>query len=166
VISLLSSLIAIGFGVGLIYVLVDVPGSSLHAVGYLHTKLYIFTLSVPQIWAGVSFIAFFASICVIVWEATNKGWIVHAGVIISIFVFSLHLGGYAYVSRDDSSEGLRLNHTSTSDSDQVQLVPDGSLPPLIKMASLTPIQHTIDSLEVVQVNSVELKENCNLLYWL
>ena len=114
VISLLSSLIAIGFGVGMTYVLGDVPGTSLHvrwiqvdylmtssvtgtydgqAIGFLHTKLYIFALSVPQacylfflffllnsipwqVWSCVSFIAFFASISVIVWEATNKGWFV------------------------------------------------------------------------------------------
>lgn len=28
-----------------------------------------------QIWAVVSFTAFFASVCVFVWEATNKGWV-------------------------------------------------------------------------------------------
>ena len=64
VISLLSSLIAIGFGVGLTYVLGDVPGKRLHVrwlqvdwlteiydeqiIGSLHTRLYIFALSVPQ----------------------------------------------------------------------------------------------------------------------
>ncbi|KIM49537.1 hypothetical protein M413DRAFT_110740 [Hebeloma cylindrosporum] len=75
VISLLSSLIAIGFGVGLMYVLGDVPGSRLHIIGCLHLRPYIFALSVPQIWAVVSFTAFFASVCVFVWEATNKGWL-------------------------------------------------------------------------------------------
>ena len=81
----------------------------------------------------------------------------------SILLFLLHLGCFAYiVSCDDSSESLLLNHTSTSDQ-----VPDGSRPRSIRRSSLIPSQHTVDSLESVQVISEELQENYSLPpFWL
>ena len=84
---------------------------------------------------------------------------------LSIVLFLLHLGGYAYISREESSdsESLLPNHVSISDR-----ISDGSLPSSssIKKCSLIPSQHTADRSEIVQVNSVQLQENYNLLYWL
>ena len=63
------------------------------------------------------------------------------GVILSILVLLLHLGGFAYISRDDSLEILLPNHASTS----VQ-IPDGSHPPSIKKSSPTLCQRTVDTM--------------------
>ena len=83
--------------------------------------------------------------------------------ILSILLFLLHLGGYAYISRDSdgSSETLLPNHTPISGR-----VSNGSRRSSIKKSSLTPSRHTVDRSEMVQINSVGLQENYNLLYWL
>ena len=41
-----------------------------------YPRLLLFALSIPEVWAFVSFGTFFADIAVIVWEANNKGWVV------------------------------------------------------------------------------------------
>ncbi|KAF8894603.1 hypothetical protein BD779DRAFT_851725 [Infundibulicybe gibba] len=76
VVALLSSLISIGFGVGLIYVLGDVSGPRLHHIGTTYPNLFLFSISIPQTWATMSFVTFFLCVCFIVWEAENKGWVV------------------------------------------------------------------------------------------
>jgi len=104
--SLLSSLIAIGFGVGLIYVLGDVKGFRLHVIGTLYPKLWIFALSIPQIWAGTSFCAFFACMCVIVWQVSNKELLIRVGVVLAVLVLLMHVVGFAFLFHHDHPEYL------------------------------------------------------------
>ncbi|KAF9451037.1 hypothetical protein P691DRAFT_808881 [Macrolepiota fuliginosa MF-IS2] len=104
IISLLSSLIATGFGVGLIYVLGDLKGSRYHSLMKQHPKLFTFSLMIPQTWTFVSFVSFFVSCAVIMWEAENKGWLLKAGVSGCIFVITVHLAGFFYVFRPSNPE--------------------------------------------------------------
>ncbi|KAH8108870.1 hypothetical protein DFH11DRAFT_1516302, partial [Phellopilus nigrolimitatus] len=106
IISLLSSLIAIGFGVGLIYVLGDVKGISLLACPHQnYPRLYLFALSIPEVWAFISFGTFFADIGVIVWQSADKGWI--AGTAVTAVALVGHLVAFAILFREqDTTEYL------------------------------------------------------------
>ncbi|EJD07246.1 uncharacterized protein FOMMEDRAFT_24671 [Fomitiporia mediterranea MF3/22] len=94
IISLLSSLIAIGFGVGLIYVLGDVHGSSIVMVDDRHPFLHLFALSIPEVWAFISFGTFFADISVIVWEA---------GVTAAAVALVAHLVAFGFLFREQDT---------------------------------------------------------------
>ncbi|KAG8722433.1 hypothetical protein FRC08_002414 [Ceratobasidium sp. 394] len=74
IVSLLSSLISIGFGTGLMYVLGDVAGETLHRIGRRYPILFVFALSIPQVWAGICIVTFFLCIGVFAWNAADKGW--------------------------------------------------------------------------------------------
>ncbi|QRV97285.1 hypothetical protein RhiJN_25304 [Ceratobasidium sp. AG-Ba] len=91
IVSLLSSLISIGFGTGLMYVLGNVPGSTLGKIGKRHPILFIFALSIPQVWAGVCIVSFFLCVGVFAWNATDKGWTAKAGIIGSSALTAIHL---------------------------------------------------------------------------
>ncbi|KAL5492113.1 hypothetical protein ACEPAI_3560 [Sanghuangporus weigelae] len=125
IISLLSSLIATGFGVGLIYVLVDVPGSTLQDIDEKYPRLYLFALSIPELWALLSFGSFFVGICVVIWEATNKGWIAKAGVVLTIVMLSLHLVAFGFLfhkkdAKDEKPEmGSDNPNAETENSQQI-----------------------------------------------
>ncbi|THH11330.1 hypothetical protein EW145_g725 [Phellinidium pouzarii] len=109
---IMGSLIVIGFGVGLIYVLGDVKGSSLLMIDQRHPVLYLFALSIPEVWAFISFGTFFADVGVIVWQAADKGWIVkesqmQAGVAVSAVALIGHLAAFAFPYREqDTTEFL------------------------------------------------------------
>ncbi|OCB90585.1 prenyltransferase [Sanghuangporus baumii] len=123
IISLLSSLIAIGFGVGLIYVLVDVPGGTLQDIDEKYPRLYLFALSIPELWALLSFGSFFIGICVVIWEATNKGWIAKAGVVLTIVMLSLHLVAFGFLfhkkdAKDEKPEMGSGNPNTETGNDQ------------------------------------------------
>ncbi|KAJ3571888.1 hypothetical protein NP233_g3461 [Leucocoprinus birnbaumii] len=95
VISLLSSLIAIGFG-GLSRIWKNLMEQ--------HPMLFMFSLTIPQTWTFISFASFFAGCIVLLWQATNKGWTLKAGTCASIVVIALHLIGFVYVFRPDNAE--------------------------------------------------------------
>ncbi|KAL5512914.1 hypothetical protein ACEPAH_3312 [Sanghuangporus vaninii] len=133
IISLLSSLIAIGFGVGLIYVLVDVPGGTLQDIDEKYPRLYLFALSIPELWALLSFGSFFIGICVVIWEATNKGWIAKAGVVLTIVILSLHLVAFGFLfhkedAKDEKPEMGSGNPNAETGNDQ-------QIPPLSTQTS-------------------------------
>ncbi|GBE80562.1 hypothetical protein SCP_0302770 [Sparassis crispa] len=113
--SLLSSLICIGFGVGLIYVLGDVHGSTLRMIGHRYPKLYLAALSIPQVWGGVSFSAFFVNTCIIGFEAKNKGPVLIMGITLVIFLLVVHLAGFMYLfGRDLEEDSLPEPNPSSS----------------------------------------------------
>ncbi|KAG8745515.1 hypothetical protein FRC10_007862 [Ceratobasidium sp. 414] len=117
IVSLLSSLISIGFGTGLMYVLGDVAGETLHVsstsvrpaklyphlysqrIGKRYPILFIFALSIPQVWAGICIVAFFLCIGVFAWNAADKGWTAKVpeipGIIGSSALTALHLAFFA-----------------------------------------------------------------------
>jgi len=103
IISLLTSLIAIGFGVGLTYVLGDVRGTSLNLIDEQYPKLYLFALSIPEVWGIISFASFFGGLCVIVWQATDKGWVVKAGVVAAVVALFVHLAAFAFLFREQDT---------------------------------------------------------------
>ncbi|TFK42594.1 hypothetical protein BDQ12DRAFT_757564 [Crucibulum laeve] len=110
IVSLLSSLISIGFGVGLIYVLGDVDGRRLHIIATLHPKAFVFALSIPQTWAAISFAAFFACTCVILWESLNQSILVKMGVVLSVLTLLIHVFGFIYLfRRADTGEATTLD---------------------------------------------------------
>ncbi|KAL5537209.1 hypothetical protein ACEPAF_1032 [Sanghuangporus sanghuang] len=108
IISLLSSLIAIGFGVGLIYVLGDVRGSSIVLVDDRYPRLHLFALSIPEVWAFVSFGSFFSGLSVIVWEADNKGWVVKAGVTAAAIALVGHLVAFGFLFREQDTAAFLI----------------------------------------------------------
>ncbi|KAL5512904.1 hypothetical protein ACEPAH_3302 [Sanghuangporus vaninii] len=108
IISLLSSLIAIGFGVGLIYVLGDVRGSSIVLVDDRYPRLHLFALSIPEVWAFVSFGSFFSGLSVIVWEADNKGWVVKAGVTAAAIALVGHLVAFGFLFREQDTTAFLI----------------------------------------------------------
>ncbi|CAE6475507.1 unnamed protein product [Rhizoctonia solani] len=95
VVSLLSSLISIGFGTGLMYVLGDVSGETLKKIGTRYPILFIFALSIPQVWAGVCIVAFFLCTGIFAWNASDKGWTAKAGIIFSAVLTIAHLIAFA-----------------------------------------------------------------------
>ena len=72
-----------------------------------------------------------------------------AGVILSFLVLSVHLGGFAYISYDDSPDSPLPSHTSTS-----VPVPDGSRPPPNTESSPTLCRRTVDISQTIQDDSV------------
>ncbi|CAE6529223.1 unnamed protein product [Rhizoctonia solani] len=95
VVSLLSSLISIGFGTGLMYVLGDVAGDTLKKIGTRYPILFVFALSIPQVWAGVCIVSFFICTGIFAWNATDKGWTAKAGIILSAVFTIAHLIAFA-----------------------------------------------------------------------
>ncbi|KAJ1301771.1 hypothetical protein OPQ81_009000 [Rhizoctonia solani] len=91
VVSLLSSLISIGFGTGLMYVLGDVAGETLKKIGTQYPILFVFALSIPQVWAGICILTFFLCTGVFAWNASDKGWTAKAGIILSAVIAIVHL---------------------------------------------------------------------------
>ncbi|KAL5492101.1 hypothetical protein ACEPAI_3548 [Sanghuangporus weigelae] len=118
IISLLSSLIAIGFGVGLIYVLGDVRGSSIVLVDDRYPRLHLFALSIPEVWAFVSFGAFFSGLSVIVWEADNKGWVVKAGVTVAAVALVGHLVAFGFLFREQDTTAFLIPDEQIFPSDE------------------------------------------------
>jgi len=99
VVSLLSSLICIGYGAALIYVLGDAPGSILRSAGTRYPILFVTVLSIPQLWGGIAFSAFFISICIIGFQATDKGPLLEMGMILTIVVLVGHLIAFLVLFR-------------------------------------------------------------------
>ncbi|KAF8683260.1 hypothetical protein RHS04_01980 [Rhizoctonia solani] len=95
VVSLLSSLISIGFGTGLMYVLGDVAGETLKKIGTRYPILFVFALSIPQVWAGICIVTFFLCTGVFAWNASDKGWTAKAGIILSAVLTVGHLIAFA-----------------------------------------------------------------------
>ncbi|CAE6359857.1 unnamed protein product [Rhizoctonia solani] len=95
VVSLLSSLISIGFGTGLMYVLGDVAGETLKKIGTRYPILFVFALSIPQVWAGICIVSFFLCTGVFAWSASDKGWTAKAGIIFSVVLTVAHLIAFA-----------------------------------------------------------------------
>lgn len=95
VVSLLSSLISIGFGTGLMYVLGDVDGGTLGAIGKRYPILFVFALSIPQVWAGICIVSFFLCTGIFAWNASDKGWTAKAGIIFSAALTIAHLIAFA-----------------------------------------------------------------------
>jgi len=95
VVSLLSSLIAIGFGTGLMYVLGDVDGEVLHKIGRRYPILFVFALSIPQVWASICIASFFLCTGTFAWNASDKGWTAKAGIIFSAALTLVHLIAFA-----------------------------------------------------------------------
>ncbi|KAF8598021.1 hypothetical protein BDV93DRAFT_354731 [Ceratobasidium sp. AG-I] len=95
VVSLLSSLISIGFGTGLMYVLGDVEGHTLNKIGRRYPILFVFALSIPQVWAGICIVTFFLCTGIFAWNASDKGWTAKAGIIGSGLLTILHLLAFA-----------------------------------------------------------------------
>jgi len=111
IISLLSSLISIGVGAGMAYVLGDVPGVTLRAVNDTYPALYVYALSIPEIYAFLSFIAFFSSVGIIVWQSPEKGWLAKAGTVAAASVLGFHLLGFAWLFRErPMTEYLAAEH--------------------------------------------------------
>ncbi|KAG9098997.1 hypothetical protein FS749_002399 [Ceratobasidium sp. UAMH 11750] len=131
IVSLLSSLISIGFGTGLMYVLGDVAGGTLHRIGKRYPILFVFALSIPQVWAGICIVTFFLCIGVFAWNAADKGWTAKAGIIGSSVLTALHLAFFARLFHkqhtietlidDEPESGIKHNihlaHLQTSNSD-------------------------------------------------
>ncbi|CCO30958.1 hypothetical protein BN14_04992 [Rhizoctonia solani AG-1 IB] len=95
VVSLLSSLISIGFGTGLMYVLGDVAGDTLKKIGTEYPILFVFALSIPQVWAGICIVTFFLCTGVFAWNASDKGWTAKAGIILAAVLTVAHLVAFA-----------------------------------------------------------------------
>ncbi|KAG8762276.1 hypothetical protein FRC11_010135 [Ceratobasidium sp. 423] len=95
VVSLLSSLISIGFGTGLMYVLGDVAGETLKKIGTRYPILFVFALSIPQVWAGICIVTFFLCTGIFAWNASDKGWTAKAGIILSAVLTIAHLIAFA-----------------------------------------------------------------------
>ena len=60
----------------LLYYLLLTLISNIQAIDDSHPYLYLFALSIPEVWALISFGTFFTDVSVIVWQSPNKGWIV------------------------------------------------------------------------------------------
>ena len=54
-----------------------------------YPRLYLFALSIPEVWAMISFAAFFAGLCVLVWQAPDKGWVVKVGLFLNLSFFTM-----------------------------------------------------------------------------
>jgi len=102
--SLLSSLICIGFGVGLIYVLGDVSGHTLRLIALRYPTLFLIALSIPQSWGGISFATFFITTCIIGFQA-NKGPYLIFGLCLTIFLLGLHIIGFIILFRKNIHDG-------------------------------------------------------------
>jgi len=85
------------------YVLADVNGNVLMAIDDSHPYLYLFALSIPEVWALISFGTFFADVSVIVWQSPNKGWIVKVGTALATAFFVSHLIAFASLFRQQGS---------------------------------------------------------------
>jgi len=95
IVSLLGSLISIGFGTGLIYVLGDCRGETLQEISERYSLLFPYALAVPQVWAAVSFCVFFAEVVAIAWGQSGAGWLVKTGVVLAAALTAIHLAGFA-----------------------------------------------------------------------
>ncbi|KAI5118396.1 hypothetical protein M0805_007530 [Coniferiporia weirii] len=115
IISLLSSLISIGFGVGMIYVLGDVQGGTLRMIDRRYPNLYLFALSIPEVWAFISFGTFFTGVGVIVWQSADKGWIAKAGVTVSAVALLGHLAAFAFLFREQDTAKFLVDEMSAPD---------------------------------------------------
>ncbi|KAG9078992.1 hypothetical protein FRC06_008015 [Ceratobasidium sp. 370] len=143
IVSLLSSLISIGFGTGLMYVLGDVAGETLHRIGKRYPILFVFALSIPQVWAGICIVTFFLCIGVFAWNAADKGWTAKAGIIGSSVLTALHLAFFARLFHkqhtietliDDEPEGaiqhnIHLAHLRAPSSETQTNQSPGQTPP-------------------------------------
>ncbi|KAI5118398.1 hypothetical protein M0805_007532 [Coniferiporia weirii] len=114
IISLLSSLISIGFGVGLIYVLGDVEGDMLRMIDQRYPNLYLFALSIPEIWAFISFGSSFTGVGVIVWQSADKGWIAKAGVTLTAVALLAHLAAFAFLFREQDTAKSLVDDEATA----------------------------------------------------
>jgi len=73
------------------------------AIDDTHPYLYLFALSIPEVWAFISFGTFFADVSVIVWQSPKKGWIVKLGTLGATTVLVSHLIAFALLFRQQGS---------------------------------------------------------------
>ncbi|KAG8856926.1 hypothetical protein FRB96_006189 [Tulasnella sp. 330] len=125
IVSLLTSLISIGFGTGLIYVLGDI-------IADRYTVLFPYALAIPQLWAAGSFGVFFAEILVITWSQRQGGWIVKAGVIAAIVLTVVHLGGFLvlHVTQQQEEEEGPEPEEDAKGSGQILTMPSPEVYPM------------------------------------
>ncbi|KAI5118394.1 hypothetical protein M0805_007528 [Coniferiporia weirii] len=113
IISLFSSLASVGFGIGMRCVLGDVQGATLRR----YPNLYLFALSIPEIWTFISFGSFFIGVGTIVWQyVAAKGWAAKAGVIVSVTALLVHLTALTFLSRETNTAKFLLDEMNISGS--------------------------------------------------